>query len=90
MMVSVVEAGTATAAQISGIEVAGKTGTAETGRPGKNDTGFIAFAPADAPEIAIAVFLQNQSERAVRRPRPSPRLCWRRSCVRILSLQRDK
>ncbi len=61
MMVAVVEAGTATAAQISGIEVAGKTGTAETGRLGENDTGFIAFAPADNPEIAIAVYLQNQS-----------------------------
>jgi peptidoglycan glycosyltransferase len=61
MMVSVVESGTATSAQIPGIQVAGKTGTAETGRFGQNDTGFIAFAPADAPEVAIAVFLQNQS-----------------------------
>jgi peptidoglycan glycosyltransferase len=61
MMVAVVEAGTGTAAQISGIEVAGKTGTAETGRAGENDTGFIAFAPADDPRVAIAVYLQNQS-----------------------------
>lgn len=61
MMVSVVASGTGTAAQISGIEVAGKTGTAETGRAGQNDTGFIAFAPADDPQVAIAVFLQNQS-----------------------------
>ena len=61
MMVSVVESGTATSAQIPGVQVAGKTGTAETGRFGQNDTGFIAFAPADAPEVAIAVFLQNQS-----------------------------
>jgi penicillin-binding protein A len=60
MMVRVVESGTATRAQISGIEVAGKTGTAETGRENENDTGFIAFAPADAPKVAIAVFLQNQ------------------------------
>ncbi len=61
MMVAVVEAGTGTAAQIPGISVAGKTGTAETGRFGENDTGFIAFAPADNPQIAIAVYLQNQA-----------------------------
>ncbi len=61
MMVRVVESGTGTAAQISGVQVAGKTGTAETGRPGSNDTGFIAFAPADDAEVAIAVFLQSQS-----------------------------
>ncbi|HYP23057.1 MAG TPA: penicillin-binding protein 2 [Actinomycetota bacterium] len=60
MMVQVVESGTGTAAQISGIEVAGKTGTAETGRSDENDTSFIAFAPADDPDVAIAVFLQNQ------------------------------
>lgn len=60
MMVQVVESGTGTAAQISGVDVAGKTGTAETGRNNENDTGFIAFAPADAPTIAIAVFLQDQ------------------------------
>jgi peptidoglycan glycosyltransferase len=56
-----VESGTGTAAQISGVAVAGKTGTAETGRSEENDTGFVAFAPADAPRVAIAVFLQNQS-----------------------------
>jgi penicillin-binding protein A len=61
MMERVVQSGTATAAQIPGISVAGKTGTAETGRTGENDTGFIAFAPADDPDVAIAVFLQNQS-----------------------------
>jgi penicillin-binding protein A len=60
MMVRVVESGTGTAAQISGVSVAGKTGTAETGRENENDTGFIAFAPAEAPRVAIAVFLQNQ------------------------------
>jgi penicillin-binding protein A len=60
MMVRVVESGTGTAAQISGVSVAGKTGTAETGRENENDTGFIAFAPAEAPRVAIAVFLQSQ------------------------------
>jgi peptidoglycan glycosyltransferase len=60
MMESVVTSGTGTAAQIPGVAVAGKTGTAETGAPGVNTTSFIAFAPADAPRVAIAVFLENQ------------------------------
>ena len=60
MMVRVVESGTATSAQIEGVEVAGKTGTAETGRENQNDTGFIAFAPANGARVAIAVLLQNQ------------------------------
>jgi penicillin-binding protein A len=60
MMERVVEAGTATSAQIPGIAVAGKTGTAETGRENENDTGFIAFAPAGDAKIAVAVYLQNQ------------------------------
>jgi peptidoglycan glycosyltransferase len=60
MMESVVSGGTGTAAQIPGVAVAGKTGTAETGAPGVNTTSFIAFAPADAPRVAIAVFLENQ------------------------------
>jgi penicillin-binding protein A len=61
MMTAVVTGGTGTAAQIPGIQVAGKTGTAETGRAGQNDTWFIAFAPAQSPKVAIAVALSNQS-----------------------------
>jgi peptidoglycan glycosyltransferase len=61
MMEGVVSGGTGTAAQISGVRVAGKTGTAETGRQGRNTTWFIAFAPADDPQVAVAVVLQNQS-----------------------------
>ena len=60
MMVQVVESGTGTAAQIAGVDVAGKTGTAETGRENENDTSFVAFAPAGDPEVAVAVMLQNQ------------------------------
>jgi peptidoglycan glycosyltransferase len=60
-MEAVVQAGTGTAAQIPGVRVAGKTGTAETGRQGRNQTAFIAFAPVEAPRVAIAVMLENQS-----------------------------
>ena len=60
MMVAAVADGTGTAAQISGVPVAGKTGTAETGVEGSNTTSFIAFAPADRPRVAIAVMLENQ------------------------------
>ena len=60
MMVRVVESGTGTAARIPGVQVAGKTGTAETGRENENDTSFIAFAPALEAKVAVAVYLQNQ------------------------------
>jgi penicillin-binding protein A len=60
MMTRVVESGTGTAAQIPGVAIAGKTGTAETGRANENDTWFIAFAPADRPRVAVAVALSNQ------------------------------
>jgi peptidoglycan glycosyltransferase len=61
MMESVVSAGTGTAAQIYGVRVAGKTGTAENGTGQPNTTWFISFAPADAPQVAVAVVLQNQT-----------------------------
>jgi penicillin-binding protein A len=61
MMEGVVAGGTGTAAQIPGVRVAGKTGTAETGRAGRNTTWFISFAPVDNPRVAVAVVLQNQS-----------------------------
>jgi penicillin-binding protein A len=61
MMTAVVSSGTGTAAQIAGVPVAGKTGTAETGRPGQNDVWFIAFAPADRPQVAVAVAVSNQA-----------------------------
>jgi peptidoglycan glycosyltransferase len=61
MMEGVVSGGTGTAAQISGISVAGKTGTAEGGTAGRNTTSFVAFAPSDNPRVAVVVFLENQS-----------------------------
>jgi peptidoglycan glycosyltransferase len=60
MMQSVVTGGTGTAAQIPGVAVAGKTGTAETGVGDIYTAWFIAFAPADHPKIAIAVVVENQ------------------------------
>jgi peptidoglycan glycosyltransferase len=60
MMELAVEGGTGTEARITGIRVAGKTGTAETGRANINTTWFAAFAPADDPKIAIAVVVENQ------------------------------
>ena len=59
MMKAVVESGTGTAAQIPGIQVAGKTGTAQT-VPGENPHAwFIAFAPAEDPKLAVAVIVEN-------------------------------
>lgn len=60
MMERVVNSGTGRRAQISGVRVAGKTGTAETGRDDLNDAWFIGFAPIDKPEIAIAVAISDQ------------------------------
>jgi peptidoglycan glycosyltransferase len=60
MMEAVVQGGTGTAAQIPGVRVAGKTGTAETGENHVNTTWFISFAPADNPKVAVAVALERQ------------------------------
>jgi peptidoglycan glycosyltransferase len=59
MMVSVVQSGTGTAAQIPGVTVAGKTGTAQTAEGEAPHAWFVAFAPADDPEIAVAVVVLN-------------------------------
>jgi peptidoglycan glycosyltransferase len=60
MMVSVVTGGTGTSAAIPGIQVAGKTGTAETGVDNVYVPWFIAFAPADDPQVAVAVIVENK------------------------------
>jgi penicillin-binding protein A len=61
MMRRVVEEGTGTAAALStsGVAVAGKTGTAETGAEGRNNAWFIGFAPAADPRVAVAVVIEG-------------------------------
>jgi penicillin-binding protein A len=60
MMEAVVNEGTGTEAQIPGVQVAGKTGTAETQiGTAINNVWFIAFAPATDPRVAIAVTLEH-------------------------------
>lgn len=58
MMVLAVEDGTAGAAAVSGVTVAGKTGTAENAA-GKTHAWFIGYAPFENPEVAIAVIVEN-------------------------------
>jgi penicillin-binding protein A len=59
MMEGVVKSGTGVAAQIPGITVAGKTGTAEVANGTANQAWFIAFAPVPNPKVAIAVTVER-------------------------------
>jgi peptidoglycan glycosyltransferase len=59
MMIGVVTNGTGTAAQIPGVQVAGKTGTAQTSDQTPPHAWFTAFAPADAPRVAVAVIVEH-------------------------------
>jgi penicillin-binding protein A len=58
MMEAVVTRGTGTAAALPGVRVAGKTGTA-TLATGRAHAWFVAFAPADAPRVAVAIVVEN-------------------------------
>ena len=59
MMVDVVKKGTGKKAQVEGIDIAGKTGTADVGEGKEPHSWFIAFAPAKDPKIAIAIIVEN-------------------------------
>ncbi len=59
MLVAVVESGTGRTAQIPGIPVAGKTGTAQSSEDRANYAWFVSFAPADDPQVAVAVLVED-------------------------------
>ena len=59
MMVATVDSGTATPAQIPGVQVAGKTGTAQSTADRPPYAWFVSFAPADDPQVAVAVLVQS-------------------------------
>ncbi|MCU1437391.1 MAG: cell division protein FtsI [Naasia sp.] len=59
MMVQGVENGAASNARIDGVSVAGKTGTAENGGDAPYTLWFTGFAPAENPQIAVAVVVEN-------------------------------
>lgn len=61
LMVDVVNRGTATRAAVPGVQVAAKTGTAQTGRQTAH-AWIVAFAPAENPTLAISVIVENQPE----------------------------
>jgi peptidoglycan glycosyltransferase len=62
MMVSVVENGTGRNARIDGVEVAGKTGTAQHGKGTKPHAWFMSFAPAQDAKVAVAVVIEDGAE----------------------------
>ncbi|MGH3509889.1 MAG: peptidoglycan D,D-transpeptidase FtsI family protein [Nocardioidaceae bacterium] len=59
MMIGVVAHGTGTTAQIPGVLVAGKTGTAQSEKSRPPYAWFVSFAPADNPKVAVAVLIQD-------------------------------
>ena len=64
LMQTAVAEGTGTSAQVAGVQVAGKTGTAETGTDSGPTTWFVGFAGTDInkPQIALAVVLDGNAE----------------------------
>jgi penicillin-binding protein A len=59
MLVATVNEGTATPAQIPNVEVAGKTGTAQSSADRPPYAWFVSFAPANNPQVAVAVLVQS-------------------------------
>jgi penicillin-binding protein A len=60
LMVASVTDGYARPAQIPGVSVGGKTGSAETGPGERTHSWFIGYAPADNPRVAVAVIMENK------------------------------
>ena len=50
--------GTGRIAMVPGLDICGKTGTAENPR-GRDHSTFLSFAPKDNPKIAISVYVEN-------------------------------
>ena len=60
MMINSVNRGTSKAARLRSFQIAGKTGTAERSKEKTiNNAWFVGFAPADDPQIAVAVIVEN-------------------------------
>lgn len=59
LMVAAVSNGVAGNARIDGVNVAGKTGTAENGEDDPYSLWFTGFAPAEDPQVVVAVVVQN-------------------------------
>jgi penicillin-binding protein 2 len=57
-LIETVEIGTGKRSRLPGIKVAGKTGTAQNPQ-GEDHAWFVSYAPADNPEIAVAVIVEN-------------------------------
>jgi peptidoglycan glycosyltransferase len=58
-MTGVVSKGIGKGAAIPGVPVAGKTGTAQLGDTGLNNSWFTGFAPANDPQVAVTVVMQG-------------------------------
>lgn len=65
MMEAVVNNGTGKNAAVSGVQVAGKTGTAQGDTSKAADLWFTGFAPANDPKIALAIVLENGGNQGV-------------------------
>jgi peptidoglycan glycosyltransferase len=59
MMIGAVSRGVSGNARVQGVEVAGKTGTAQNGKGEPYTLWFTGFAPADNPEVAVAVVIAD-------------------------------
>jgi peptidoglycan glycosyltransferase len=59
MMIASVQSGAATNARIDGVQVAGKTGTAENAKGSPYTLWFTGFAPANNPSVVVAVVVEN-------------------------------